>query len=205
SAKLVDRIQAGRSPFGVVFAGDGRVLAVTGGDEDGEINLFDSESLKPLRSEPIGIAPVGVVAEPGGKSVLVALAGADQVVRVGVDDGKIKHTFKVPRAPDRIAVSPDGKSLLITHAGVRADTVTQLDLHHGKTDKVHAGRLPSAVAWTRRGRRLIALGGAGQVVELRKGGGRRKHAVKGSPRALAVAGEKAWVVDGLTGKIERVG
>jgi hypothetical protein len=67
-----------------------------------------------------------------------------------------------------------------------------------------AGRLPSAVAWSRRGERLATVGGAGEIVVLGRAGERARHPVGGSPRGLAVAGRRAWTVDSLTGTVSEV-
>lgn len=199
------RVDAGRAPFGVAFADGGRRLIVSGGDQEGEVRVFDAKDLELLRKEPVGISPGAPATDHDGTSAWVALAGADKVARIGVESGKLEQLLEVPATPDRLAVSPDGRRLLVSHAGLDADHVSELDLDSGKVRRHRAGRLPSAVAWTRRGRRLIALGGSGDVLEISKGGGRKRHRVAGSPRGLAVAGEKAWSIDALTGKIERVG
>lgn len=204
-ASLHKRVDAGRAPFGVVFADKGRRLLVSGGDEDGEVRVFDPDSLELLAHGGVGVSPVGLVSAPDGESAWVALAGAGKVARIGLDNGKVERIFKVPAVPDRLAISPDGRRLLISHAALDSDHVSELDLKSGHVKLHRAGRLPSAVAWTRRGRRLVALGGSGEVLEISKGGKRRHHHVGGSPRGLAIAGEKAWSVDALSGKIERVG
>lgn len=203
-ARLRERLDAGPAPFGVAYTGDGEHLVVSGGDEDGEIHVIDTRRLRTSKSEPVGITPLALAPDPNGGSLWLALAGMDRVVRVDGRSGRIERSFVVARAPDRIAVSADGRSVLVSHAGRDADRVSEISLSSRRVRRHTAGRLPSAVGWTRRGSRLIALGGAGTVLEIAPGGRRTRHAVGGSPRGLAVAGDLAWTVDALNGEIGRV-
>jgi hypothetical protein len=52
------------------------------------------------------------------------------------------------------------------------------------------------VAWTARGKRLVALGGEAAVVELGRG---RRRPVVPAPRDLVVAGRRFWTVSALSG------
>jgi hypothetical protein len=86
-----------------------------------------------------------------------------------------------------------------------AEHVTEIDVASRRQTRHRAGRLPSAVAWTPRGARLVTLGGAGEIAVLRSGGRRpRRHRVGGAPRGIAVAGNRAWTVDALTGTVATV-
>jgi hypothetical protein len=132
------------------------------------------------------------------------LGGPDRVVLVDGRSGRVKRSHSTPPLPDRIAVSADGERLLVSHAEPGSDKVSELVARSGQLRRHKAGRQPSGVAWTRRGLRLIALGGAGQVAVIGRGGRRERHDVGGSPRGLAVAGNRAWTVDALTGRVTKV-
>jgi dipeptidyl aminopeptidase/acylaminoacyl peptidase len=203
AGRVSRRVDAGTSPFGLAFADRGRRLIVVGGEGDGLLRIFDSPSLALLAKEAVGISPIAVVADKDDH-VWVSVSGQDRVTRVSLDSGRADKSFSVPSTPDRLALSADGRRLLVTHGSLSAEKVSEVDLKKG-TLRVHrAGRLPSAVAWARGDTRLVALAGAGEVVEIGKGGRRKRHAVGGSPRDLAVARGKAWTVDHLTGDIKRV-
>jgi DNA-binding beta-propeller fold protein YncE len=203
SGKVLRRVQAGPAPLGVAFAAGGARIAVVGGEVDGEVQLFDARTLALLAKEPVGISPVAVAAGRRGRDLWVTLAGMGRVTRVSPDTGRAEKSFDVPSTPDRLALSPDGRRLLVTHAGAGANEVSEIDLEKRRLDSHSAGRLPSGVAWAG-GSRLVALAGAGEVVEITSGGRRRRHEVGGSPRGLAVARGRAWTVDHLTGRIAKV-
>lgn len=203
SGKVLRRVQAGPAPLGVAFAAGGARIAVVGGESDGEVQLFDARTLTLLAKEPVGTSPVAVAAGRRGRDLWVTLAGMHRVTRVSAETGRAEKSFDVPSTPDRLALSPDGRRLLVTHAGVGANEVSEVDLEKRRLDSLRAGRLPSAVAWAG-GRRLVALAGSGEVLEITSGGRRKRHEVGGSPRGLAVARGRAWTVDHLTGRIAKV-
>lgn len=203
SATLLRRVEAGPAPTGVAFAG-GR-LVVTGGEQEGTVHVLDAERFAVLATTHVGAVPRGVAAEADGDGAWVAVCGLDQIVRVDLRTGRIRRTIETPGLPDRVALSGDSRRLLVAHGGVHADRVSEVDLATRRLRSHRAGRLPSGVAWTRRGGRVAALGGAGEIVVLRaRGGEPRRHAVGGAPRGLAVAGNRAWTVDALTGAVRSV-
>jgi hypothetical protein len=76
--------------------------------------------------------------------------------------------------------------------------ISEIDIATRRVRRHDVGRLPSAVAYSRSGRRLVATGGS--IVTI----GRRRQKVGGAPRGLAVAGRRAYTVDGLTGRVHEV-
>lgn len=202
SGALLTRVEVGPAPYGVAFAGER--LVVTGGEQEGTVHVLDAGRFRVLAQVPIGTVPRGVAPDPAGETAWVALCGFDQVVSVDLRTGRVRRTLDTPRLPDRVAISPDGRRLLVAHGGMQAEQVSEVDVASRRLRSHRVGRLPSAVAWTRRGSRLVTLGGAGEIVVLRSGGRRRRHRVGGSPRGLAVAGNRAWTVDALTGAVRRV-
>jgi DNA-binding beta-propeller fold protein YncE len=204
SGALRARLAVGPAPFDVAFATDGRRLLVSGGEQEGTIHIVDARTLKVAGSRAIGTVPRGLAVVPGANQAWIALNGLNSLVRVDLRTGRVGRTVRTPRLPDRVAIAPDGRHLLVSHGGPDADTVTLIDVRSGRRTRLRVGRLPSAVAWTRSGRGLVALGGTGEIVVF--GGKRRTRRLRvgGSPRGLSVAGSNAWTVDALTGATRRV-
>src|SRR5262249_36029410 len=65
-----------------------------------------------------------------GKSVHVALAGADEVVQVSWETRKVIRRWPAPREPRRVTLTPDGRSLLA--ASARSAQVRCWDIDTGK-------------------------------------------------------------------------
>ncbi|MEX2194215.1 MAG: hypothetical protein WD844_02940 [Thermoleophilaceae bacterium] len=203
AATLLGRVAVGPAPCAVAFAAGDR-LVVSGGEQEGEVHVLDADGLGVLAHAPIGTVPRGVAADPEGEAAWVALCGLDRAVRVDIDSGRVQRSLRTPPLPEHLALSPDGRRMLVSHAGLDAENVSEIDVASGHVTRRRAGRLPSAVAWTPGGVRLVALGGAGEIVAFERGGATTSHAVGGAPRGLAVAGPRAWTVDALTGAIGAV-
>jgi DNA-binding beta-propeller fold protein YncE len=204
SGTVRTRIDVGPAPFGVAFASGGRRLLVSGGEQEGRVYVVDVARLAVVAQSPVGLVPRGVAVTPDGDSAWVALNGEDRIVRVSASTGRIQRSRTTPALPDRVAVSPDGRRLLVSHGGRNAQAVSEIAIATGRLTRHEAGRLPSAVAWSRTGARLIALGGSGEVLVIGRGGRRTLHRVGGAPRGLAVVGNRAWTVDALTGALRKV-
>lgn len=204
SGALIGRAPAGPAPFDATFAASGRRLAVSGGEQAGTVHVFDPRTLRLVSEAKIGIAPRGIAPARDGKNVWVAVNGSNRVERVDLETGRVGRIVKTPHLPDRVAVSPSGRYLLIAHGGRDAQHVSEIDLKTGKLKWRQVGRQPAAVGWTQGGRRLIAVAGSGEVVMFSRTGRRASRRIGGAPRGLAVAGGAAWTVDALSGAIDRV-
>ncbi len=200
---LRKRIDVGPAPTCVAFTPSGDRLVVSGGEQEGRVYVLDVKSLAVVVQSQIGIVPRGIAIAPdvdGGAVAWIAINGEDRVVRVDLRNALIERTLRTNWLPDRVAVSPDGRRLLVTHGGTDAAHVSEIETRSGRVHRHRAGRLPSAVAWTARGKRLVALGGESAVVAIdARGRHTRKH-VGPAPRGLAVAGNRAWTVSELTGE-----
>jgi DNA-binding beta-propeller fold protein YncE len=198
------RVDVGPAPFGVVFTHDGKRLVVSGGEQEGTVHVLDTRRLAVSARAPIGTVPRALAAAPDGRTAWVALNGMARVARVDLRTGRTTRTLHTAALPDRIAISPDGRRLLVSHGGPDAEYVSEIVLASGRVHRHRTGHLPSGVGWTARGRRLVLLGGTGELVVLGRGGSRRRRRVGGEPRGLAVAGERVWTVDGVTGAVQGV-
>jgi DNA-binding beta-propeller fold protein YncE len=204
AAALRTRVAVGPAPYAVEFTADGRRLIVTGGEQEGTVHVLETRNFKVVAQAAIGTVPRGIAPDPRRDAAWIALSGLDRVVRVDLASGRVRRKLSVPWLPDDLAISPDGRRLLVSHGGTDAEYVSEIDVASGRLARHRAGRLPSAVAWTRRGRRLATVGGTGEVVVLGARGRTRRHRVGGAPRGLAVAGNRAWTVDALTGAVRKV-
>jgi DNA-binding beta-propeller fold protein YncE len=198
---VLGRIAAGPAPGAVAFTARGDRLVVAGGEQEGTVTVIDVARRAVVREAAVGLVPRGLALVPGRDAAWVALNGEAHVVLVDLATGRVRRTLRTPALPDRIALDAAGRRLLITHGGPDASHVTELDLTTRRVRRHAAGRLPSAVAWTADGRRLVALGGGSQVVEL--GRRRARHDVGAAPRGLAVAGRRFWTVSAMTGAVTR--
>jgi DNA-binding beta-propeller fold protein YncE len=201
---LLGRAPAGPAPFDATFAAGGRRLAVSGGEQEGTVHVFNPRDLRKVSEAKVGLVPRGIAPARDGRHVWVVLNGSNSVAKVELETGRVGRVLKTPHLPERVAVSPGGRHLLIVHGGMDAKHVSEIDLKTGKLKWRDVGRQPAAVGWTQGGRRLIAVAGSGEVVMFSKTGRRASRRVGGSPRGLAVAGGAAWTVDALTGGIDRV-
>src|SRR5204863_371335 len=73
----------------------------------------------------------------------IALNGADRIVGVDVATAKVVRTLRTPALPDRVAVSPDGRRLLVSHGGLDSEHVSVIEIATRHVHRYKAGRLPS--------------------------------------------------------------
>jgi DNA-binding beta-propeller fold protein YncE len=84
-----------------------------------------------------GLRPTWVEPSPDGRSLWVALNGADEVREIDVANWSLGRRFSTAPGPYNIGVSPDGRSLVVTH---RADgSVGIWDLEAG----IEVARIPT--------------------------------------------------------------
>jgi hypothetical protein len=193
---VVARLDVGPAPGALAFDGD--TLVVAGGEQEGTIHFVDVRRRRIERSVVVGRVPRGLALTGDGRA-WVALNADDCVARVNLERGRVEQMVRTPALPHAIALSPGGGRALVTHGGPEADRVSEVDLRERTVKRHAAGPLPSGVAWTRGGRRLVALGGAAAVVEL--GRARRSHAVAPAPRGIAPAGRRFFTVSALTAQV----
>jgi len=102
----------GRKPVAVAVSADGRRVAVSN-LWSGSLTLLAlrDKSLEKIRDVPVGAFPRGLVFSSDGRSIFVALAGQDEVVKVEWTTGKVVQRFAAPREPRSVTLSADGKWL----------------------------------------------------------------------------------------------
>lgn len=199
---VVRRIEVGPAPARVAFSPDGRRIVVAGGEQEGELAIVRVADGAVLHRTAVGLVPRGLAVTPDGRHAWVAVQGDDRLVRVALGSGRVTTEHGTAPRPDRIALSPDGSRLLVTHADPRTTHVTELRVADGRARTHAAGALPSAVAWTRDGRRIVALGGQSALVVL--GRRPRRLPLPAPARDLAVAGRRVLAVGDLDDTVTAV-
>ena len=184
-------------PAGLALSADGKKLYVAG-NLGNRLHELDATTGKVLRTWNTGVAPYDVVLAAGkayvsnmggrrpGPNDLAALAGRGMTVRVDpvryiasegsvtvVDlaSGKVKTEILVELHASALAVSPDGKYVVVANTG--SDTLSVID---SSTDEVVEkiwvrrnpgdlfGAQPNALAFDRSGRRLFVCNGTQNAV-----------------------------------------
>lgn len=199
AGRTLARLDVGPAPGAVGFTPGGATVVVAGGGQEGSLTVVDAARRVVLRTLAVGRAPRGLALAPDGRTAYVALQADDRVRQVDLRTGRVVRAIGPGPLPDRLALDVRGRRLLVTHAG-RGASVTEVDLVTRRARDRPAGHLPSAVAWTRDGRPLVALGGDAHVVDLRRG---RRLDGGPAPRGLAVIGRRFWTVSALTGAVTR--
>jgi DNA-binding beta-propeller fold protein YncE len=192
TGKVQSRHKLGPAPRDVAFTPDGEHLLVIGGEQEGQLHIIDATDMELDHRLAIGRVPRGLATTDG--RAWVTLQADGHLVGVDLKRGRVTREIRTAALPDRLAISSGGDRLLLTHG--RDTQVSEIELHGVRIHRHAAGRDPSAVAWTRGGHRLVALGGEAAVLDLDR---RRRHAVAPAPRDIAVAGRRFWTVSALTG------
>lgn len=197
-------IEAGASPFAPAFTHDRRHLLIAGGEQSGALRIHSGPGYGQSRTVALGRVPRGLVITPDDRGAWVALQGEDAVVRVDLRSGKVTRRVATAGLPDRLALSADGRHLLVSHGGHGEHRLTEIETRTGRAHRLGAGGRVAAVAYGRSGRRLAVLRDENAIVAIAAGGKRRRTATVTSPRGLAVAGSHAFTVSAITGDAGRV-
>ncbi|MCW2968078.1 MAG: hypothetical protein JWM71_1850, partial [Solirubrobacteraceae bacterium] len=143
------RLLAGGSPYAAAFTPDRRLLLVSGDEQDGRLHVLRAPEFARPVEIPLGRVPRGIAVSRDSHVAWVALNGEDAVVRVDLHRHRVTGRIATAPQPDRIALSPDGRRLLVSHGGSRAATVTEVDIRSATHREIAHGRHPRAVAWPR--------------------------------------------------------
>jgi DNA-binding beta-propeller fold protein YncE len=204
---VAKRLDVGEDPYALALAPAGGKAFVSGGGTKGTLTAVDLRSHAAGPAIPVGAHPRGVAVVPGGGRALVALNGAAGLAVVDLVHGRRTRTIRTPPFPYRVAISPNGKRALVTHAGARTTLVSLVDLARGKVlRRIHVGRDPYAVAFAPGDRTAVVSDYGGHAVTLvnLKSGRHRTLQVGNRPRGLAIVGRTAYVVNEFEGSVSAV-
>ena len=181
-------VKTGRYPYGIVFAPDGKTLAVSNwGDES--VCLLDAASLQEKARVKVGSHPNEMVWAKDGR-LFVANSGSNTVsVIKGSAVAETIRTSMDARAlvgstPDALALSPDEKTLYIANAD--NNNLAVIDVEQKGQSRV-AGFVPTGWYPTAIG---VAPNGRQIYVGTGKGMGFRKNYPAQRERARSVPNEK---------------
>jgi YVTN family beta-propeller protein len=111
----IAEIPVGRQPEDIAFSPDGSRAFVTNMFDD-SVSVIDVATREQIRVLPVGDEPHGVLTDSAGKHLYVLNAGSDDIsVYDAVSLEWIKN-LSASRKPWSLSRSPDGGSLLVTHA-----------------------------------------------------------------------------------------
>lgn len=205
--RQVERLAVGPAPYGIAFAPKGRAAYVSGGGRAGTLTRVDLASGRVDTSIGLGAHPRGVAVTSDGKHALVALNGAAQIAVVDLKRGRVVRRIRTAAFPNHIAVSGDGERALVSHNGFGARSATLVELTgKRRRHKVAVGEDPSGVAFSASGRTAVVTSASGSVTVLDGRTGRRRRRIRrsGTPRSVAVAGSRAIVADGRSGRLAAI-
>ena len=123
----VGRITTGIMPHGSAFSPDGRRHYSVAMMNNALFEL-DALNLSVIRSIPLGkgTKPTWVSIHPEEPLAYVAANGADQILIIDMEAGRITERLTALGAPYNLAVSPDGKTLVATLKGAQAVSIIEL-------------------------------------------------------------------------------
>ena len=159
--------KTGYRPYGVVFAPDGKTLAVSNWG-DRSVSLLDAASLRETARITVGSHPNEMVWAADGR-LFVADSGSNEVSVIAA--GAVIETIRTsmdPKAPvgstpDALALSPDGRRLYVANAD--NNNVAVVDVANRKESRVlgfiPTGWYPTALAVSADGQQLYVGTGKG--------------------------------------------
>lgn len=175
---VIQRLPAGRYPYGVAVANDGRVFVSAWGGNSVARFTPRGEKLGDAEWIPAGRHPSALLLNRDGSRLFVASASTDRIAIIDTKSGsKIGELSDPPPAgpdegstPNALLLSPDESRLFVAEADANAVAVFDLTTSGGKL----AGRVPTG--WY-----PAALASAGTSVIVANGKGSGTHANPDGP------------------------
>jgi YVTN family beta-propeller protein len=159
-------------PYTCILSADGKNLFVSlwGGSRVLEL---DPQSLQTRRTIAVGEHPSSMVLSPDGMRLFVACANSNNVWVINLKSGVAQEQISValyPQSPvgstpSALAISADGKELLVANSDNNAVAVINV----GKQERskvagfIPTGWYPTAVRYSRDGKRIFILSGKGMT------------------------------------------
>ena len=113
AAKVVDTVQVGQRPRGVLLSRDLKQLYICTSDED-HIEVLDLDTLKVTHTLPSGPDPELMALGGDGRLLYVANEDDNMVTVVDVVERRMIKEIPVGVEPEGMGISPDGKWLVNT-------------------------------------------------------------------------------------------
>jgi len=170
SGQVMRTVPVAAEPYTCVVSPDGRLVYVSlwGGSR---VEVFTADTLVSVRTLVTGEHPSSLVLSLDGKRLFVACASSASVWVFDTFSGSAIEqisTSLYPEAPptstpNALAVSPDGRTLLVADADINA--VASIDISNGGRSFVDGfiptGWYPTGVTFTRDGKQILIVDGKG--------------------------------------------
>ncbi|MHB8529486.1 MAG: YncE family protein [Caulobacteraceae bacterium] len=209
---LIDRSARGRPggsfPRAVLWLSPTRAYVAS--ERDRELITLDisGDALRPAARLALPGQPVAMTADRSGRRLFVAMDDTDSVAVVDVNTGRIaeeiptaapKRLLGVPRlggaGSNGVALSADGKTLLVSNGGENAVAVIRLGPPSEVVGLIPTGWYPTAVAIARDGTRFFVINGK-SIAGPSPLACRRTLAIAGPERtACAASGQYVWQLE----------
>ncbi len=123
--RSVRNVKTGSYPYGAAILRDGKTGLVSN-EATGTVSVIDLQAATKLKDIQVGPKlshPEAITVDPRGDRAYVAVTNSDQVAVIDASKLRVERTLSVGRpeglgvAPVALAVTPDGRSLLVAEAG----------------------------------------------------------------------------------------
>ncbi len=121
---VLDEVGVGRRPAAIARTADGGGVLVSC-SYGGEVLRLDvkDDALHEVWRTKVGFEPYGIAASPDGKFIYAALFSGGRVAVLNAADGQVVDAIHVGRQPRYLAISPDGRRLVVGVGGERGVAV----------------------------------------------------------------------------------
>lgn len=164
SLKVINTISIGERPRGIGVSPDGNELYVAVSEEN-KIKVVDTNSLQILREFDAGPGPEAFAVHPGGNIYLSNEDNATASV-INPKTGKLIAQIRVGLEPEGVAVSEDGKRVIVTSESTSMLHVIRVPEHTIEYN-ILVGARPRSATFTRDGNLAYATAEvSGEVVKV---------------------------------------
>ena len=143
------------------------------------------------------LSPTALVAANDGKSLFVACASANRVLRLDLQSRRVVATFQMPATPSGLAMSKDGLELFVTCAAPES-LICVIDLTKGRiVGRIRAGHTATAPVACPDNRTLLVctrFNNDVSIIDLQAGKETRRIAVRREPVAATLAKEGRYLL-----------
>ncbi len=113
SLEVVDTLEVGQRPRGIILTKDGSQLLDCASDDD-TIELIDVATRKIVKTLPAGPDPELLILHPSGNPLYVANEDDNLVTVIDLENYRVLAEVPVGVEPEGMGISPDGKVLVNT-------------------------------------------------------------------------------------------
>ena len=125
--KVTATIDLPADPTGLALTGDGAILYVTCGGQEGSVCIIDTQAAKLLRTLSVGHTPIAPVLSPDGGSLYVCNRFDNNISVISTAEGRQIKTIPALREPVAADITPDGSWLyvgnMLPYGSASADSI----------------------------------------------------------------------------------